>query len=140
MMQPIFPAIARATPRIALYTTARDTASTTGRTLGRKKTNTDRHAQALLFHCAWVSCALVAGCSSTPIVAQRDEVFVHIRLVDTIDERPDALGLANCNNGVCYIQILRDRYPDCITHEVRHGFEANWHEHRETTDYCLVQR
>jgi hypothetical protein len=73
-------------------------------------------------------------------VAQRDEVFVHIRLVDAIDERPDALGLANCSNGVCYIQILRDRYPDCITHEVRHGFEASWHEHRETTDYCMVQR
>ncbi|ANG63024.1 hypothetical protein A8C75_11440 [Marinobacterium aestuarii] len=140
MMQPLSPALARTTPRIALHAAARNTPSTPSDIIGRKKTNTSPCAGALLFHCAWLSCALVAGCSSTPIVAQRDEVFVHIRLVDAIDERPDALGLANCNNGVCYIQILRDRYPDCITHEVRHGFEANWHEHRETTDYCLVQR
>lgn len=79
---------------------------------------------------------LLAGCASP--VPLRDEIVAHIRLVDRIDYRPGytAHGLSTCANGICRIEVLRSEYPGCITHEVRHGFEGNWHPDIETTRGC----
>lgn len=81
---------------------------------------------------------LLAGCDQTPAQIERTEALVHIRLVDQIDYKPgwDALGVTRCANGVCVIQIRRDMYPHCLTHELRHVMEGDWHPGRETTEDC----
>jgi len=83
---------------------------------------------------------LLAGCAGEPIVAepQRNEAVIHVRLVDHIDYEPGAhaYGLSRCANGVCTVQILRKFYPYCLTHEIRHVFEGDWHHGRETLDGC----
>lgn len=80
---------------------------------------------------------LLVGCDAAP-VPQRDEAIVHIRLVDTIDYKPgyDALGLSRCANDVCVVEVRKDLYPQCVTHEIRHVFEGDWHPRRETTENC----
>lgn len=64
--------------------------------------------------------------------------MIHVRLVDEIAYRPGhtAYGKTQCANGVCVIEILRDRYPYCLSHEIRHAFEDDWHHGRETTEDC----
>jgi len=80
----------------------------------------------------------LAGCDQTPVTIERTEALVHIRLVDAIDYKPgyDALGLSRCANGVCMVELRKDLYPQCLTHEIRHVFEGDWHAGRETTEGC----
>ena len=68
----------------------------------------------------------------------RDDVLIHVHLVDHIDYQPgaEAFGLSRCANGVCVLQVLRERYPFCLLHELRHAFEGDWHPGRETLDDC----
>ncbi|WP_312938310.1 hypothetical protein [Stutzerimonas nitrititolerans] len=68
----------------------------------------------------------------------REEALIHVRLVDRIDYKPgtQAYGLSRCANGVCVIEILRDRYPFCLNHEIRHVFEGDWHAGRESIEGC----
>lgn len=83
---------------------------------------------------------LLSGCNESQKTPERDEVFARIRLVDDIPQHPGAYGYATCNEGVCDIQIRRDIYPDCITHEIRHGFEGLWHGDTESMEDCKVER
>lgn len=80
----------------------------------------------------------LAGCDETPTTVERTEALVHIRLVDQIDYKPgyEAFGLTRCANGVCVVGLRRDRYPACVTQEIRHVFEGDWHPGRETTEGC----
>jgi hypothetical protein len=105
-------------------------------------------------HCAYLQarfqaapCLLVLaaamvlpGCASesAPPAIIRDDVLIHVRLVDQIEYKPgtEAFGLARCANDVCVLEILRDRYPFCLQHEIRHAFEGDWHPDRETLDDC----
>ena len=68
----------------------------------------------------------------------RDDVLIHVHLVDHIDYQPgaEAFGLSRCANGVCVLQVLREHYPFCLLHEFRHAFEGDWHPGRETLDDC----
>lgn len=68
----------------------------------------------------------------------RDDVLSHVHLVDHIDYQPgaEAFGLSRCANGVCVLHVLRERYPFCLLHELRHAFEGDWHPGRETLDDC----
>ena len=34
--------------------------------------------------------------------------------------------------GLSTIEVLRDYYPECVTHEIRHVFEGAWHDQRTT--------
>jgi hypothetical protein len=83
---------------------------------------------------------LLSGCAAdeqarTPA---RDEALIHVRLVDHIDYKPGthAFGLSRCANGVCTVEILRDHYPYCLDHELRHVFEGDWHAGHETVEGC----
>lgn len=80
----------------------------------------------------------LAGCDQTPATIERTEAVVLIKLVDQIDYNPgyEALGLSRCANGVCRVEIRRDLYPACLTHEIRHVIEGDWHPGRETTEGC----
>lgn len=84
--------------------------------------------------------ALLGGCASDGAsgVPARDEAIFHVRLVDKIDYKPgaEAYGLSRCSHGVCQIEILRDHYPYCLGHEIRHIFEGQWHAERETLEGC----
>lgn len=77
---------------------------------------------------------LLAGCAAPEPV--RDSAFIHFKLVDavTITSMEGKAGVAICTSaGICEIQIRRDRYPECVEHEVRHAFEGPWHGSRPTT-------
>jgi hypothetical protein len=71
-------------------------------------------------------------------VPVRDDVLLHVRLVEHIDYRPGstAFGLTRCANNVCVVELLRNRYPYCLQHEIRHVFEGDWHAHRESIEDC----
>ncbi|WP_162934928.1 hypothetical protein [Pseudomonas cavernae] len=84
--------------------------------------------------------ALLSGCAmdDAHLVLIRDDVLIHVRLVEHIDYKPgaEAYGLTRCANGVCVLEILRDRYPFCLQHELRHAFEGDWHGQQETLEDC----
>lgn len=40
--------------------------------------------------------------------------------------------------GLSTIEVLRDYYPECVTHEVRHVMEGAWHHGQPTT--CIIER
>lgn len=78
---------------------------------------------------------LLSGCaffSEPPPL--RDEAIVHIKLVDNLPY--GHYGKATCAEGLCTVLLRRDTYPYCLGHEVRHAFEGNWHEGRESVDDC----
>jgi len=83
---------------------------------------------------------LLPGCAShlAPPEPTRDDVLIHVHLVDHIDYQPgaEAFGLSRCANGVCVLHVLRERYPFCLLHALRHAFEGDWHPGRETLDDC----
>ena len=85
-----------------------------------------------------VALLLLTGCNQAPAQIERTEALVHIKLVDSIDYKPgyDALGLSRCANNVCIVEIRRDLYPQCLTHEIRHVIEGDWHKGRETAEGC----
>ena len=83
-------------------------------------------------------CLIVSGCDESPKEPNYDEVHVTIRLVDSIENNPSTYGISHCVNNRCLIEIRKDVYPLCVTHEVRHAFEGNWHEGIETTEGCDV--
>jgi len=70
----------------------------------------------------------LAGCESEYNTV-RDKAFFEITIVDEIVpyQGDEVVGYADCKFGLCSIQILRSHYPDCIEHEIRHGFEDDWH-------------
>lgn len=87
-----------------------------------------------------VAALLISGCvtDDAPPAVLRDDVLLYVHLVDHIDYRSDtkAYGLTRCANNVCTLEILRDSYPYCLQHELRHAFEGNWHANRETLEDC----
>ena len=79
--------------------------------------------------------AALAGCGQSAPLIERTEALIHLKLVDQINYKPGyvAHGLSRCANGVCVVEIRRDRYPECVEHEVRHAMEGPWHGSRPTT-------
>lgn len=44
------------------------------------------------------------------------------------------LAYAEIDGDTCKVYLRR--YPQCLTHEIRHCFEGNWHEGRNTDEEC----
>ena len=86
-------------------------------------------AFALAALCA-VVLVLLTGCATQPQPAIREATFS----VRILDERPAnwAPSTAAMTYGSSRIEILRDYYPECLTHEIRHVFEGQWHDQRTT--------
>lgn len=96
----------------------------------------------------WLAIAALAfvywltGCASVfdgPRPA-RDRIVATIELVDDDALAPGVLADSACGAGECLIRIRRSTYPQCITHEVRHGFEPGFHRGRESDEDCYVTR
>lgn len=83
---------------------------------------------------------VLSGCAADEAarVPVRDDVLLHVRLVEHIDYKPGtkAFGLTRCANDVCVVEVLRDSYPYCLQHEIRHIFEGDWHANRESIEGC----
>ena len=87
-----------------------------------------------------VMLVMFAGCGrvSQPVIK---EALVVIKIVDS--PAPDwpagtAAITRGLGTGLSTIEILRDYYPECVTHEVRHVMEGSWHPGQPTT--CIIER
>lgn len=71
---------------------------------------------------------LITGCAAThtPLI---DEAFMHVKIVDEpgADWPPRTAAITRIDWPYSTIEVLRGYYPECITHEVRHVFEGDWH-------------
>lgn len=81
-----------------------------------------------------VALIALAGCDAQP-QPKIKEALVVIKIVDS--PGPDwpagtAAITRGSGTGLSTIEILRDYYPECVTHEVRHVFEGAWHDQRTT--------
>ena len=90
-------------------------------------------AFALACLCA-VMLAILTGCTDQPR-PKITEALVVIKIVDA--PAPDwpagsAAITRGSGTGLSTIEILRDYYPECVTHEIRHVFEGVWHDQRTT--------
>ena len=83
-------------------------------------------------------CALVlmmlAGCDDQP-KPKINEALVVVKIVETPGHDWPAGSAAitrGSGTGLSTIEILRDYYPECLTHELRHVMEGAWHDQRAT--------
>lgn len=88
---------------------------------------------ALAALCA-VMLVMLTGCDDQP-KPKIKEALVVIKIVET--PAPDwpagAVAITRgSGTGLSTVEILRDYYPECVTHEVRHVFEGAWHDQRTT--------
>ena len=77
---------------------------------------------------------LLTGCDSEqkPII---DQALFSVTLVDEPGTNWPAGSVAvtyAAGTGHSRIEILRDYYPECLEHEIRHVFEGPWHDQRTT--------
>ena len=77
----------------------------------------------------------LTACTPQPPKPLVDSRLITIELVDGFDN-PRQIGEATMTPHLCSIEIKKDRYPDCITHEVMHCFSGDWHQGRESDEYC----
>lgn len=83
--------------------------------------------------------ALVGGCATfvehhkfKPFPATR---HVTVELRELHNAPLNVLGKAELYaDGKCIIYLRK--YPQCLSHELRHCFEGNWHEGRGTDSHC----
>lgn len=82
---------------------------------------------------------LVSACYVSPhghALKQNDvrvSLVVNEKLPALSDGHPQ-LARTTVGDGFCVIELTQ--YPKCLLHEIRHCFEGNWHEGRETTQNC----
>ena len=81
---------------------------------------------------------MFSGCSVTSkhtIVQSKVAVEIkQVKSLPSINGKPQ-LARTTVGNGFCVIELTD--YPKCLQHEMRHCFEFNWHEGRETTADCV---
>lgn len=90
-------------------------------------------AFALAGLCA-VMLVMLTGCDDQPKPAIT-EALVVVKIVETPGHDWPAGSAAitrGSGTGLSTIEILRDYYPECLTHEIRHVFEGAWHDQRTT--------
>ena len=90
-------------------------------------------AFALAGLCA-VMLVMLTGCDDQP-KPKIDEALVVIKIVDAPgrDWPSGAAAITRgLGTGLSTIEILRDYYPECVTHEIRHVFEGAWHDQATT--------
>ena len=81
-----------------------------------------------------VMLVMLTGCDAQP-QPKIKEALVVIKIVDSpgLDWPAGTAAITRgSGTGLSTIEILRDYYPECVTHEVRHVFEGAWHDQRTT--------
>lgn len=81
---------------------------------------------------------ITTGCTVPLYDIKTDRVVV---VIDLVDETivPGAYGTArwSSSHDFCRVQIRKDVYPACITHEIRHCFEGQFHPGRHSVVDCF---
>lgn len=85
-----------------------------------------------------LSLIALTGCGSyaPDSTVKFDAVNVRFELVDNLPMGIN--GMARWSGANCTITMRRSRYPACITHEMRHCVEGEWHDKRPNSDDCYV--
>ena len=65
------------------------------------------------------------------------EVSARVILTDDLPANINANAV--WDGSVCTIHIKSRQYPYCMTHELRHCFEHDWHKDRASTEDCMTQ-
>lgn len=86
-----------------------------------------------------IACAvLLAGCAphilTTP--PERDSAVILFKIVDELPSYApvNSAAVTKCiSGGVCEIHILKEHYPECVTHEIGHVTHKDWHGNTPTT-------
>lgn len=83
---------------------------------------------------------LLSGCSVFEAPEYHRERDTVVAIIELTDDMPAdwMIGHANCKDGLCRIKIRKSRYPDCITHEIRHGFEGAFHGNERSDESCYA--
>ena len=85
---------------------------------------------------------LLTGCAMFDgPVPLRDSATFTVMLVDRLPGAyPGQVGRAVCNasGDNCALMLLRDQYPLCLTHEIRHAFEGPFHGSARSGEDCHV--
>lgn len=79
-----------------------------------------------------------AGFKEQPPPPLTNKVTVTIELVDKIPGAPYLVNgrIRKQPDGTYYIYIEPDGYPYCITHEILHAFNWDWHKGRTSAEFC----
>ena len=81
-----------------------------------------------------VMLVMLTGCDDQP-KPKINEALVVVKIVETPGHDWPAGSAAitrGSGTGLSTIEILRDYYPECLTHELRHVMEGAWHDQRTT--------
>ena len=85
-------------------------------------------------------CSMVAGCSdSSEYEIGSNDFLLHIKLIESFSD-PLQQGLAewNVEQTECTVTLIKDEYPRCLQHEVRHCIEGHWHpEEQDNSEDCF---
>lgn len=65
------------------------------------------------------------------------EVSARVILTDDLPANINANAV--WDGSVCTIHIKRSQYPYCMTHELRHCFEHDWHDAIPNQTDCMTQ-
>jgi len=82
-------------------------------------------------------CIMLVACSSAPTYnINAKDFWFSLRLVD---EMPEYWihGIAEWDNIQCRVTLVRQEYPRCLQHEVRHCLEGGWHGNYYNSDDCF---
>ena len=96
---------------------------------------------ALWFLILGLTTKLLQGCGLVPVHdIKTDRTTVVIDLVDRVDNR-GSYGMAvwSDDHKRCHVKILKSHYPHCITHEIRHCFEGDFHAGKESVVDCYIK-
>ena len=80
----------------------------------------------------------LSGCSTfiehNKVVQFPDRTISHIEIKKLKGGNPKTLAYADITGDTCVIYLRK--YPQCLAHEIRHCYEGNWHEGRDSSEYC----
>ncbi len=86
-----------------------------------------------------IFCLILTGCSifhaPKPVPAV-DAIVATVTLTEELP--PFILGTARYG-AVCDVKIRKSTYPQCITHELRHCFEGDFHKDRQSDADCYKE-
>jgi len=77
----------------------------------------------------------LTACTTQPPKPVVDSRLITLELVDEFEE-PNKLGQATMGTHLCSIEIRKDVYPNCVTHEVMHCMSGDWHKGRDSDEFC----
>ena len=83
-----------------------------------------------------ILCSVLTACSTTPYTISDRDFYFHLELVKSFPNSYQH-GLAQWDGQQCWVTLIKDQYPMCLQHEVRHCIEGKWHTEKWNNDDCF---